>query len=275
MTSSEAPPFHALVTGATGGIGRATCLAVLHEAQARGQSVRLSVAASRPGAALDELVGTLRSQGAEVRGLHGDLADPEACQRLAGQAVEHGEGRLDLLVSNAGMGRPGPLKALALDQWELLFQVNVRATWLLAQASHAALANARGSVVAIASMAGLHPHPGSGAYSTSKAALLMLCRQMAQEWAADGIRVNTISPGMVRTPLTEATYRHEEVAARRKAMVPLGRIGTGDDIARAVAYLGGPGAGYVTGSNLLVDGGFCDHLLATLPGLPPKPAEGN
>jgi len=267
MTTSKT--FGVLVTGATGGIGRASCFALVEDAVRRGLRPVIAAAASRPGAALDALVADLKAAGAQAGGFHADLADPAACTRLAQEAVAFCGG-LDALVSNAGRGRGGALTTLGLEDWDLLFQVNTRATWLLARTAHAALAQRRGAVVAVASMAGLNPHPGSGAYSSSKAALIMLCRQMAQEWAADGIRVNSISPGMVRTPLTEATYQNEDVARRRTAMVPMGRIGTPDDIARAVVYLASPASGYVTGTDHRVDGGLCDHLLATMPMLPPK-----
>ena len=91
---------------------------------------------------------------------------------------------------------------------------------------------------------------------------------LAQEWAADGIRVNAVAPGMIRTPLTERIYQHDEVKARREALVPLGRIGTPEDIAAVVAFLAGPGAAYVTGQVMLADGGIADSALGAIPGLP-------
>ena len=117
-------------------------------------------------------------------------------------------------------------------------------------------------------MSGLRPHKGLGAYSAAKAALVMLARVLAQEWAAEGIRVNAVAPGMIRTPLTERIYQHDEVKARREALVPLGRIGAPEDIAAIVAFLAGPGAGYVTGQVILADGGIADSALGAIPGLP-------
>jgi len=99
---------------------------------------------------------------------------------------------------------------------------------------------------------------------------VMLCRQLAQEWAAEGIRVNAVCPGMTRTPLTEPVYQDAAVKAQREALVPLGRIGRGEDVAQAVVYLAGAGAAYVTGQSLVVDGGVADHMLQMIPGRPGK-----
>lgn len=261
------PSLRALVTGATGGIGRATCLALLASARARGQQLNIAVAASKPGPALDALVAELQAAGAQATGLTADLADATACEQLANQAIAVCGG-LDLLISNAGAVRPQALATLAITDWNLVFEVDTRATWLLARSAYQALANSRGVIVAVGSISGLFPFPGLGAYSPAKAALIMLCRQLAQEWAADGIRVNTVSPGLVRTPLTEPVYRDEDILQRRIEAVPLGRIGTPEDVANAIVYLCGPDAGYVTGIDVRLDGGLCDHNLGNLPGKP-------
>lgn len=261
--------IHALVTGATGGIGRAIVLALAAQAQRDRVSLRIAATASRQGEALDTLVAELRAAGAEAVGLAADLTDPAQCRRLVEEAqTAHGD--LTLLVSNAGESGPGRLADLTPEQWDRTFALNCRPTWLLAQAAREGLARARGSIVAIASMSGLHPHPGYGAYSPAKAALVMLCRQLAQEWSADGIRANAVCPGMIRTPLTEPVYRDSETKARREALVPLSRIGTPEDVAQAVVYLAGPGAAYVTGQTLVVDGGITDRMLTLIPGRPGK-----
>ncbi len=269
--ASDAPALRALVTGATGGIGRATCLALVTLARASGRPLAIAVAASKPGPALDELVALLAAHGATAYGLHADLADPKACTQLAASAVDRCGG-LDVLVSNAGIARGAPLATLELADWDRVFAVDVRATWLLARAAHAALARSRGAIVAVASISALFPFPGLGAYSPAKAGLVMLCRQLAQEWAADGIRVNSVSPGLIRTPLTEPIYRDPSLLQRRQDAVPLGRIGTPEDVARAIVHLAGNDAGYVTGIDLRLDGGLGDRVLATIPGLPRSPA---
>lgn len=269
-TTDRGGALRMLVTGATGGIGRASAFALVEAARARGLAPVVAVAASRPGAALEALAADLAAAGADVHALAGDLADAGACRRVAEDAVR-ACGGLDVLVSNAGIVRPAPLDAVDVAAWDAVFAVDVRATWLLAAAARAALAQSRGAVIAVASVSAHHPFPGLGAYAPAKAALLMLCRQLALEWAPLGIRVNSVSPGLVRTPLTEPVYRDPDLLRRREAVVPLGRIGTPAEVARAIAWLASPDAAYATGVDLRLDGGLGDRVLATVPGRPPAP----
>jgi glucose 1-dehydrogenase len=262
--------LHALVTGATGGIGRGICFALIEQAQQPGHTLHISAAASVPGDRLDALVAELRATGIAAHGVAGDITDPAQCGRIVQEARAAG-GDITTLVCNAGKSGPGKLADLPMAEWDLTFNLNTRSAWLLAQAAYPQLQRTRGSLTAVASMSGLSPHPGYGAYSAAKAALIMLCRQLAQEWAADGIRVNTVCPGMIRTPLTEPVYQDAETLVRREALVPLGRIGTASDIGHAVAWLSSPAASYVTGHNLVVDGGVSEHMLALIPGRPGKP----
>jgi glucose 1-dehydrogenase len=261
------PTQHALVTGATGGIGGGICFALIEQARKDGVRLHISAAASQHGDKLEALVHELRAKGVGASGVAGDITDPTQCVALVAKAQASG-GDLTALVCNAGASGPGKLAELSIAQWDLTFNLNARSAWLMARAAREQLARTHGSVTAIASMSGLHPHPGNGAYSAAKAALIMLCRQLAQEWAGEGIRVNTVCPGMVRTPLTEAMYQDADIHARRVALVPLGRIGQPDDVGAAVAWLSSAGAAYVTGQNLVVDGGVADHMLSMLPGRP-------
>ena len=251
-----------LITGASRGIGRAVALRL-----AAG-GARVAACASAHGDELDQLVAEIRAAGGIAVPLLGDLQQSDTPARLVEQATA-ALGGLDAVVGNAGISRPAALVALDGAEWDRVFNVNVRAQWLLARAAHPWLQRSRGSLVAVASMSGVQPYSGMGAYSASKAALIMLARQLAQEWAADGIRVNCVSPGLVRTPLTQPMYDIPATRAAREALVPLHRIAEADaDMAGLVAFLLGPDAGYLTGHNLLADGGLLDSVQTHIAGRP-------
>src|SRR3546814_5906517 len=165
----------------------------------------------------------LAAAGGEAFALTGDIGDPAVPGRIVAGAVA-ALGGLDVLVSNAGVNSPGRLADLALEEWDRLFAVNTRPTWLLAKAAYRHLKAARGRIVAVASMSGMQPHTGLGAYSASKAALIVLVKQIAQAWAADGIRANRVSPGFVESPMTADLYADPAVRGSRERFVPLGRI---------------------------------------------------
>lgn len=255
-----------VVTGASRGIGAAICRRLVREERlAAGGPLRLALCAARPSAELEAMERAMREAGAETLALSGDLADPEVPAKLIERSIA-AFGGLDAVVLNAGISPVSPLAELPLDGWERTMNVNLRSAWLTAKAAHPALAAVGGQIVTVASMSGVHPQPGMGAYSVSKAGLIMLTRLMAQEWAADGLRVNCVSPGMVLTPMTEANYRDEDFKRRREALCPIPRIGDpADDIAGVVCFLLSPDAGYMTGQNLLVDGGLSDSILRVLP----------
>jgi glucose 1-dehydrogenase len=178
-------------------------------------------------------------------------------------------GGLDVLVSNAGVSGGGLLKDLRVADYDRAFAVNTRATWLMAQAAYPALVAARGSVVAMASISGHHPTPRAGAYSASKAALIMLVKQLAVEWGPVGVRVNCVSPGPVDTAMTFGVFGDPDDPAAterrryRESLAPLRRIAQPEDVAAAVVFLAGPDARHITGAEIVVDGGAG---LATMPG---------
>jgi glucose 1-dehydrogenase len=252
-----------LVTGAASGIGRATCLRLARDARVAGDKARIATVDVVP---LDTLVGELSALGAEALPLRGDMGEAGDPARVVGEAVAR-LGGLDALVSNAGINRPGALVDYAVEDWDRMFAVNVRATWLLAKAAHAALRESRGAIVATGSMSGSNAHANLGPYGPSKAAVIMLVKVLAQELGRDGIRVNAVSPGMVRTGMTAKVYEDAGVSAARDALVPLGRVATPEDIADVVAFLLGPDARYVNGHDLVVDGGVSGNFLGRLPGI--------
>lgn len=251
-----------LITGASRGIGRAICLRLAS------QGAHIAACGSSHADELEAVSVEATRAGGKVVPLLGDLSDAATPARLVASATA-ALGGLDAVISNAGVSRPSALTEQSLEDWEWLMAINARAPWLLAKAAYPALRETRGSFVAVASMSGVQPYPGMGAYSPSKATLLMMTRVLAQEWAAEGIRVNAVSPGLIHTALTARVYADPETKAAREGLVPMRRIGAPEnDIAGVVAFLAGPDAAYITGQNILADGGLMDAVHGLIAGRP-------
>lgn len=255
--------MRALVTGAASGIGRAVAERLARDGMARDGAppgattpgATTIVVADLDTARLADTVARVRATGAHAVALAGDLAQADVPGHLVEQAVA-AAGGLDALVSNAGIVLPGALLDLDVATWDRTFAINTRATWLLAKAAHAALRDSRGALVVTGSISASQATATLGAYSSSKAALLLLVRQLADEWGGDGIRCNMVSPGAVHTALTERVYGDPAIRAAREAKLPLRRVAQPEDIANAIAFLAGPDAAYITGADLAVDGGM-------------------
>ena len=256
-----------IVTGAARGIGRAVCQRLARDARRSNRPAHIAAVDRAHEDELDTLLAELRAEGVEATPFMGDLGDPDAPARIVAEAAD-AMGGIDALVSNAGIAAPAPLTRLGLDEWDLTMNVNTRATWLLGKAAHPHLKESRGAIAVTASMSGMNPHSWMGAYSASKAGVIILAKQMAQEWAADGIRVNCVSPGLVRTMMTEAMYEDPEIKAGREALVPMGRVAGPDDIADIIAFLLGSDSRYVTGQVILTDGGLAESIFNHIPGRP-------
>ena len=248
----------AIVTGAAGGIGGAIA-AELAGAGAAVGLLDLDGAAAEAGAA------RLRSGGATAAATPCDTTD-EASIVAALATIRAALGDAEILVNNAGILRPGPLAELPIAQWNALLAVNLTGYLACAQAVRSQmLARGGGAIIHIASIAATNPQPRSGAYSPSKAGVAMLSRQLALEWGPEGIRSNVVSPGFIRTPLSESFYLAPGILERRQAMLPSRRIGTPQDIADAVTFLASPRSAYVNGAELLVDGGLDQALMELTP----------
>lgn len=255
-----------IVTGVSCGIGGAVCEQL---AKKHGKALSLVMSVRRSTEQVEALASACRLRGASVIIEKTDLSQSQAPAELVARALAQ-FGSLDAIVSNAGIAGPAPLEELELDAWDRMFAVTCRASWLLAKAAFPHLRESHGSFVAIASQSGRHPHRGTGAYSAAKAALIMLCRQLAIEWGQYGIRVNSVSPGMIRTPMTEAVYQDEQVKKAREAIVPLRTIGQPSDVAHLIEYLLDPSSRYLTGEDIGIDGGLSQTVLDRIPGLAGK-----
>jgi len=247
-----------VITGAGGGIGRATALGFT----TAGAKV---VLLDRDQANLDQTAQMVASAGGrEPVVVVCDVSDPGRVE-AAGKHAERLVGGCNVLVNNAGLLQPGSLDSISLSEWNALISVNLTGYLLCSQVFGGQMrAAGGGSIVHIASIAGTHPQSFSGAYSVSKTGVIMLSRQLAVEWGPD-VRSNVISPGLVETPMSRAFYEVEGVRERRSAVTPARRIGKPQDMADAVLFLASDRASYVTGEELLVDGGYSRMLMSFIP----------
>lgn len=241
----------ALITGAGSGIGQATAV----EFARRGARVVVSDI-SREGIA--STVGTISDRGGDALPVVGDVSVREDVDKLIGETVSH-FGRLDFAFNNAGIeGDSADTASCTEENWDRVIDVNLKGVWLCMRAEIPVMKEQGGGVVVnCASVAGLVGFKGLPAYCASKGGVVELSRASALECASSGVRVNSICPGVIRTPMVERVFDgDEEAAAAIAAMEPIGRLGTPEEVASAVLWLCSPGAGFVTGHALVVDGGL-------------------
>ncbi len=248
---ANAPPLAdkvALVTGAGSGIGRAAALAYA----AKGAAVAL---AGRREALLLEVVAEIEARGGSAAAFAADVADETAIRGLISDVVAR-FGRLDIAFNNAGTSSYGLIEQASSAEFDRVFATNVRGVWLLLREEIAAMraAGHGGAIVNTSSIAATGGTAGLSIYAPSKAALDAMTRVLAIEIGRDGIRINNVSPGLTRTPMNDGLpdVMFEQVAAHSA----LGRIATPEEIADAAVWLSGDEARFVTGQDLLVDGGF-------------------
>jgi 3-oxoacyl-[acyl-carrier protein] reductase len=237
----------ALVTGASRGIGRAIAVGLA----ACGASVA-GVART-----MDALQGTLqaiRDAGGTAEGYAADVAKTEDVQRVVDE-VEAKFQRIHILVNNAGITRDGLVLRMDDSAWQDVIDTNLKGTFLFCRAVGACMIRARyGRIINISSVSGLMGNPGQANYSASKAGIIGFSKTVARELAARNITVNVVAPGFITTDMTDVLP--EKVKTEVKERVPLRRLGTPEDIADLVRYLASPGASYLTGQVIAVDGGM-------------------
>ena len=238
-----------LVTGATGGLGSS----IAQTMAAQGATVLVSDVDAE---ACEVLVRDLHTKGQKAHALPADLSGLDTVNALATQALAL-YGRVDALVCNAGVQGPaGPMAETTEAHWQKVMHLNL---WSAVALTNALLppmaANGGGSVILMSSIAGLRGNKAIGLYGLSKAALTQLARNLAVEWGPNGIRVNAISPGLIRTPLATDLLGNAEFMQRRLSLTPLRRVGEPHEIAGVAAMLASPAGAFITGHNLVVDGG--------------------
>lgn len=250
----------ALVTGAGRGIGKEIALTLAN----LGADVAVNDLYEKTAA---ETVSEIRDVGREAVTVVGDVSDPDSVETM----VQDAEDRLGLIqhvVNNAGSNNDDALVDLPYDEWRKTMGINADGTFLVSRevAGRLIEAGETGSIANISSIAGLGPQPGAGAYSPSKASIVMMTEQMALEWAEDGVRVNAIAPGLIWTPATDSVYSDDELFEKRKEWVPMKMVGEPKDVARTAVYLLSPENRYTTGETTIVDGGASKVGLNLIPG---------
>jgi 3-oxoacyl-[acyl-carrier protein] reductase len=236
----------ALVTGASRGIGRAI-------AQRLAEQGAIVVAAAR-GDHANATAAEIVSAGRHGEAVSLDVTDAEAVQRLPGDIVDR-HGRLDIIVSNAGVTRDQLLMRMKREDWEAVIATNLTATFTLAQAAMRPMLKQRGGrIIAVSSVVGQMGNAGQTNYAASKAGLIGFAKALAREVASRGITVNVIAPGMIDTDMTRAVTEKAQVDWAQQ--IPLGRLGSVDDVAGAACYLASDEASYITGHVLAVNGGM-------------------
>ena len=238
----------AVVTGGSRGIGRAVCLALAR----RGANLVFSYAGNAPAA--EETAAACRALGVEALAVKADVSDGEAVRELMDTAIR-AFGRIDLLVNNAGITRDSLLLTMKEEDFDRVIDTNLRGAFLCMKAvARVMMRQKYGRIVNISSVVGLRGNAGQVNYAASKAGLVGMTKALAKELAARHITVNAVAPGFITTDMTAALPD----AAREKllAEIPLGCLGSPEDVAAAVAFFAGDGAGYITGQVLCVDGGM-------------------
>jgi glucose 1-dehydrogenase len=248
----------ALVTGASSGIGRGVALAL---GRAGADVVVNYVSKPEPA---EEVVTEIRQEGGAAIAIRADVSQEDQVQAMFAEAIR-AFGTIDILVNNAGLQRDSRLEDMTLQQWNTVIAVNLTGQFLCAREAvkefkrrgvRPEISCAAGKIICVSSVHEVIPWAGHVNYAASKGGVMMMMKSIAQEVAPHRIRVNSVCPGAIRTPINTAAWSTPEAYANLMELVPYKRIGEVDDIGRVVAWLASDEADYITGASIFVDGGM-------------------
>lgn len=249
---------NALVTGANSGIGEATARALA----AAGATVVVNYVTHAPAA--EKVVNDLKAAGGQAIAIRADVSDEAQVEGMFAEALQR-LGTIDILVNNAGLQRDAALVEMTLEQWHVVLGVNLTGQFLCARAAarefmrrglRPEISRAAGKIICMSSVHQLIPWAGHANYATSKGGIMQLMKTMAQELAAHKIRVNGIAPGAIETPINRSAWDTPAAKAKLLRLIPYGRVGVPEDIAKAAVWLASDESDYVHGTTLFVDGGM-------------------
>ena len=239
----------ALITGASRGIGRATAVRLARD------GARVAINYKGNAEAAQETKRLVEGAGSKAALVQGDVSVDADAERVVKEALAFGEGKLEILVNNAGTTRDDLLIRMTPEQWDTVLDLNLRGAFLVTKAAMRPMMKQRfGRVVNVSSVAGVVGNAGQANYASAKAGLIGFTKTVAREMATRNITCNAVAPGFVPTDLTNALIKQMEDTILKQ--IPLGRFGTVDDVANAIAFLVSDEASYITGQVLQIDGGM-------------------
>ena len=239
----------ALITGGGRGIGRATAIRLARE------GARIAINYKGNAEAAEEAKRLVEKGGGKATLIQGDVSVDDQAENVVKSALAFGEGRLDILVNNAGITRDNLLVRMSAEDWDAVVDLNLRGAFLVTKAAMRPMMKQRsGRIVNVSSVAGVAGNAGQANYASAKAGLIGFTKTVAREMAVRNITCNAVAPGFVPTDLTNALLKQMEETILKQ--IPLGRFGTVDDVANAIAFLVSEEAAYITGQVLQIDGGM-------------------
>jgi glucose 1-dehydrogenase len=248
----------ALVTGASSGIGKACAIALGAAGAAVVVNYRSDTAEANP------VVEAIRRAGSDAMAIQADVSSEDQVKAMFRQMIQE-LGTIDILINNAGLQQDAPFHEMTLNQWNTVIAVNLTGQFLCAREAVReflrrgvvpSVSASAGKVICMSSVHEVIPWAGHVNYAASKGGIMQLMKSMAQELAPKGIRVNSIAPGAIKTQINRAAWETPEAEAKLLKLIPEGRVGVPEDVARAAVWLASDASDYVTGTTLFVDGGM-------------------